>query len=672
MPEIKDFFPYQKYRNNQKEMLEEAAKTVTENGILLIDAPTGSGKSSVITSLLAKADGKKILVAVRTISQLQIFIRELELIRQKKRPDLKFVYLIGKGNMCPLSGFGDVYRRCEGVKAFSTALMQQRADRGSFEPGKDKQILDQIRKQDKEHPLICPYFVNSRVFVHSDEGGRRMIPSPELRRKADSVQKNIVKPAELNSYAGAVCPYDMMLNAARGADVVICNYYHLFDDDIREQLYVNLQVEPEKVILLLDEAHNLGDVIQTIQSIKIRETDIENAANELASLRDKVRGTEAIRHILPRIAEFIDGLRRSNEVEDWFDPAIFNRILIKGSLYQKVEDILEDIIAIKEGLHDIGIQKGDYRETAIEKLCEFLLRLYASYTNPAFLTVYSKDSESIALEVRNIDPSQRLQELVSTHASVILISGTLSPVESYKKYYFGDMPKVRTLSLPNSFPKENRLVLGARDITTAFSKRQNADNNEAIAEYILAFAKLPGNSAVYFPSYQLQQKYADMCESKIRSKIVYIEPRESSDANEALKEFISLPAKGKSGILFAVCGGKWSEGLDYRGDQLTAAFVIGLPLAPFTQVRRMVNSYFRRKFGAQGEFIAYTLPAINKSMQALGRVLRTETDRGVLILGDERFLSNDIFDGLSPWMREELKECDVETLKNMLSKWSKR
>lgn len=672
MPEIKDFFPYQKYRNNQKEMLEEAAKVVTDNGILLIDAPTGSGKSSVIASLLAKADGKKILIAVRTISQLQIFIRELELIRLKKRPDLKFVYLIGKGNMCPLSGYGDVYRRCEGVKAFSTALMQQRADRGSFEPGKDRQILDQIRKQDKDHPLICPYFVNSRVFVHSDEGGRRMIPSPELRKKADSVQKNIVKPAELNSYAGAVCPYDMMLNAARGADVVICNYYHLFDDDIREQLYVNLQVEPEKVILLLDEAHNLGDVVQNIQSIKIRETDIESAANELASLRDKVRGTEAVRQVLPRIAEFIDGLRRSNEVEDWFDPAIFNRILIKGSLYQKVEDILEDIIAIKEGLHDLGIQKGDYKETAIEKLCEFLLRLYASYTNPAFLTVYSKDSESIALEVRNIDPSQRLQELASTHAAVILISGTLSPVEAYKKYYFGEMPNVRTLSLPNSFPKENRLVLGARDITTAFSKRQNADNNEAIAEYILAFAKLPGNSAIYFPSYQLQQKYADMCESKIRSKIVYIEPRESNDANEALKEFISLPSKGKSGILFAVCGGKWSEGLDYRGDQLTAALVIGLPLAPFTPVRRMVNGYFKRKFGANGEFIAYTLPAINKSMQALGRVLRTETDRGVLILGDERFLSDDIFDGLSPWMREELKECDVETFRNMLSKWSKK
>ncbi len=670
MADTADFFPYQTYRKNQKEMLEEVEKTAEENGILLIDAPTGSGKSSVIASLLAKANGRKILVAVRTISQLHIFIRELDLIRQKKQPTLKFVYLIGKGNMCPLGGYGDVYRRCEGVKAFTSALMQQRAERGSFDPATDKQILEQIRKQDREHPLICPYFVNSRVFIQSDEGGRRMIPSPELRRKSEIAQKQIVRPSELLNFAGKVCPYDLMLSAAKGADVIICNYYHLFNDDIREQLYVNFQCEEHNVMLLIDEAHNLGDVIQTIQSIRIRDTDIEAAANEIASLRDKVRGSEAVRHILPRIAEFIDGLQRSNEGEDWFDPQIFNRFIIKGSLYEKPEAMLENIISIKEAMRERGIERGDYRESAIEKLCEFLIRLYRSSTDPSFLTVYTKDAETITLEVRNIDPADRLQELVSKHAATILISGTLSPVDSYRKYYFGSMP-VKTLSLANSFPKENRMVLGTRDITTAFSKRQNAENTQAIVAYILAFAKLPGNIAVYFPSYQLQSRFAEACVSRIRTKQVFIEPRESDEANEALKEFISLPVKHKSGILFAVCGGKWSEGLDYRGDQLTAALVIGLPLAPFTPVRRMVNSYYRRKFGAEGEFIAYTLPAINKSMQALGRVLRTENDRGVLILGDQRFLEGEIFGGLSPWMQDELMECDVDTVKSKLEKWGR-
>ncbi|HJJ29362.1 MAG TPA: ATP-dependent DNA helicase [Methanocorpusculum sp.] len=671
MSEIADFFPYQTWRPNQKEMLEAAAAAAKNNGILLVDAPTGCGKSSIAASLLAKADGKKILIAVRTISQLQIFIRELDLIRQKKQPDLKFAYLIGKGNMCPLSGWGDVYRRCEGVKAYSTSLMQQRAERGSYNPAEDKRIQEQIRAQDKDHPVLCPYFINSRIFVHSEEGGKRMVPSPELRRKSDAVQKKVVRPNDLHDFAGRVCPYDMMLNAARGADVVICNYYHLFDDDIREQLYVSLQVEPENVILLLDEAHNLGDTITTIQSIRLREADIENAANELAAAaREKLRGAEAVRHVLPRIADFMDGLRRSKEVEDWFDPVIFSNCLIRGSLYKKPDDFMEDIIAMKEALHERSIQRGDYRETAIEKLAEFLIRLTRSSSNPAYLTVYTKDLESVSLEVRNIDPAERLQEIVSQHAACVLISGTLSPVDAYKKYYFGEMP-VQTLSLSNAFPKENRLVIGTRDITSAFSKRQNTANIDATVEYIMQFAKLPGNCAVYFPSYYLQSQFANRCAAKIRSKVVFIEPRESSEANEQLKEFMALPSRGKAGIMFAVCGGKWSEGLDYKGDQLTAAMVIGLPLAPFTPVRKMVNSYFKRKFGATGEFIAYTLPAVNKSAQALGRVLRTESDRGVLVLGDERFLSGEVYGGLSPWMQNELRACDVKTFAALLAGWKK-
>lgn len=668
MSSIADYFPYLSYRKNQKEMLEAVAKTAQEGGIIMIDAPTGSGKSSVIAPLLAEANGKKIFVAVRTISQLQIFIRELELIRQKKKKDLKFVYLIGKGNMCPLGGFGDVYRRCEGVKAFSTALMQERADRGSMIPAKDKMILDQIRKQDRDHPMICPYFINSRVFVHGEEGGRRMIPSPEMRTKSEWAQKGVVMPADLHDFAGNICPYDLMLSAARGADVVILNYHHLFNDDIREQLYVTLQCEPTDVMMLLDEAHNLGDVVQSIQSIRLSETDIENASHELASIRGKVRGADAVRHVLPRIAEFMNGLKRSNEIEDWFDPTIFNRLLIKGSFYTKLDDILDDLLSIKETLREASIQKAEYRETAIERLCEFLFRIYRSSSDPAFLTVYVKDGESVTLEVRNIDPADRLQEMVSMHAATILISGTLAPVNAYRRYYFGEMP-VATMSLPNSFPQKNRLVLGSRDITTAFSRRQNTENTEAIVSSLLTFAKLPGNVAVYFPSYQLQSQFARLCDGKIRNKQVFIEPRETEEANAALKEFVSLPAKRMSGILFAVCGGKWSEGLDYRGDQLTAAMVIGLPLAPFTQVRRMVNSYFRHKFGAEGEFIAYTLPAMNKAMQALGRVLRTETDRGVLILGDERFLDPEIFSGLPSWMKAELKECDADTLPAILVKW---
>jgi len=111
MDTIDSYFPYAEYRPGQRHMLEIAAQVARDGGIAMIDAPTGSGKSSVVASLLAERRGRKVVIAVRTVSQLTTFIRELELVRTKK-PQLKAVYLVGKGSMCPLGGDGDVYRRC--------------------------------------------------------------------------------------------------------------------------------------------------------------------------------------------------------------------------------------------------------------------------------------------------------------------------------------------------------------------------------------------------------------------------------------------------------------------------------------------------------------------------------------------------------------------------------
>ncbi len=664
MSSIDDWFPYTRYRPHQEKMLDAAAETARNGGTLLIDAPTGSGKSSVVSALLAESKGRTILVAVRTISQLNTFIRELDLIRQKK-PGLKFTYLIGKRSMCPLGGVGDVYRQCEGVKNFTSALMRERAIKGSLVPAKDPEIQKQIKRQDRDHPLICPYFVNSRVFLEGDEG-LRLVPSQDIRRKAEKASLNVVNPDNLHAYAGSLCPYDLMMTSAKHADVVIVNYHHLFNDDIREQLLVSLNVEPQDIILLVDEGHNVGDVVQGIQSVSLQERDIQQASHELSSLKSKVKGAEAVRHVLPRIRDFMDGLRRSNETEDWFDPAIFDRILTKGSLYPSMAAIVEDIIAISDVVREKSLQKGEFKETSIERLCEFLYRIHCSATDPAYLTVYRKEEDSVILEVRNIDPAGKLKFIVGSHHASIFISGTLSPINSFRQYYFEDMD-VSTLSIPNAFPKKNRLLLTSGDITTAFRMRQDAGNIERTVRTITAFAGVPGNLAVYFPSYQIMSEYAERC--AIRKKKVFVEPRDAGEATEMLAEYLGLPAKKKSGILFAVCGGKWSEGLDYRGELLSGAMVVGLPLAPYTQVRAMSIQYFRRKFGKDGEFIAYTLPAINKAAQALGRVLRTPDDRGVLILGDSRFLETEVKSGLPPWMQEEMTAITADMIPGVLSRW---
>jgi DNA excision repair protein ERCC-2 len=670
MDDLEAWFPYPAFRPHQREMLELAGTVAAEGGIAMIDAPTGSGKSSVVAAMLAARLGRKVIVAVRTVSQLDTFVRELQLIRVKQ-PSLRFAYLIGKGSMCPLPGQGDVYRRCEGVKAFSTALMKERAQKGSLVPARDPQIRLQLKKQDPDHPLLCPYFITSRHFVQAeDSGSLRMVLSASLRTRADRLAADAVAPRELPGLCGDCCPYEAMLQAARTADVVILNYHHLFDDEIREQLYQSLGIEsPKDVLLLIDEAHNCGDVVQEIQSVECDAGTIELAGHELAGLRRYQSSAGAILELLPRVDRFIDGLSASPESMDWFDPAIFARMVLRGSLYQDTGQIVDDLAEIRDFVREKSIEAGDFKETAIERLSEFFYRVDRAARDPAFLSVFRRlDEDRIALAVRNIDPAPRLSEVAGLHGCAVMISGTLSPVQSYRRYYFEDLP-VRTLSLPNAFPRENRLVLVTKEITTAFSQRQNRENAALIEEYIIAFASAPGNVAVYFPSYQLLDQFGARCARRIRAKQVFVEPKESADASAALREFLSLPGKKKAGVLFAVTGGKWSEGLDYRGEMLSGAMVVGLPLAPFNRVRRMVIDYFVRKFGEEGEFISYTLPAINRALQALGRVLRTPEDRGLLVLAEQRFLEDRVRGGLPPWMQEECEPVTIQTFREAITRW---
>jgi DNA excision repair protein ERCC-2 len=554
------------------------------------------------------------------------------------------------------------------VKSYTTNLIRQRAEAGSLVPAKDPFVQQQIRRMDRAHPLICPYFVQSRVFVQAEPAGLKMVPSAAIRTKAERVNSRCTWPHELSEISGEVCPYEMMLVSAQRADVLVVNYHHVFDSAIREQLYQSLNVEAADILLLVDEAHNCGEVMQAIQTVTLSEATLEQASHELAALKKAQKGTDAILHFLPAISRFMTGLRNSDEIEDWFDPVIFDRMVIRGSLFASIEAVVDELMRMSEKIREQHIRAGDYRETAIELLTEFLFRLSQSASDPEYLTIFRKDDGIVRLEVRNIDPGSSLRDLANAHHAIVLISGTLSPVDSYRRYYFGDLP-VTCLSLPNAFPRDKRLIVCAGDITTTYSLRQDRDNTNRIARYIAEFAALKGNLAVYFPSYQILETFATIAAPQIRNKRVFIEPRDARDADAALKTFLSLPSRKEYGVLFAVCGGKWSEGLDYRGEMLSGAMVVGLPLAPFNRVRRMVIEYFRCKFGEEGEFISYTLPAMNRAEQALGRVLRTPDDRGVLVFGERRFLEPRVRNALPGWMRDELVTCTSDTFREVTARW---
>lgn len=629
------YFPYESYRPGQREMLQRVYDVAKSGQILMLNAPTGIGKSSVVVPLLALAreKGYKVLIGVRTISQLKIFCEELDRIRNTKFPDLKFTSFVGKSTICPknLSG-NDPYVFCDIMKRFTLNHMSGSMITSTY----------------------CEYYCNSYNYVNGE-----LYPTEELNACSDYCCSHPVMNSESVKSAAVydqtvVCPYEMLCNSARNSDVIIVNYNHLIDKDIRNSFFYNLNIDPLKCYVLLDEAHNIGDAIQDIESYSITSKQLNDCIAEINYYKSITnRNLYSVADLVAYVQNVISQCESSKQTE-----GILDAVKFKNGMFT-FDSSLDDLSDLVEYLRENPVSNFEYKECCCEKLYKFLNRVSNASHNPDYLLVYSKNTYGVVLECKNIDPSQALLDFVKLFASVCMISGTMSPINMYSKYYFSDKIVVNTTEIGNIFPKENRKIYICNDITSMYSKRDDPRNVRAIVEYINKFVEqVNGSVAIYFPSYQIMNSFVDILKPSVRNnrlhgKQMFVEPKTSVDAAALLQKFFELPDKNDNGVMFAISGGKWSEGLDFRGDILSGAMVIGLPLAQFTLIRKAINEHFRLKFGKDGEFIAYTLPAVNRACQALGRVIRTETDKGVLVLGDYRYSFGDVNFGLPTWIRKE-------------------
>lgn len=205
------------------------------------------------------------------------------------------------------------------------------------------------------------------------------------------------------------------------------------------------------------------------------------------------------------------------------------------------------------------------------------------------------------------------------------------------------------------------------------------ENREEISEHIRSLIEcVPGNVAVFFTSYPMMSNYRDICLTYSRAvgKRLCVEPRSADEVAELLDLFFSLGTKGGA-VLTGVCGGKLAEGIDYKGEALKGVAVIGLPLAAYDEIQKEINRYYTMKYGkTKGMLIAYTLPAINRGLQAAGRVIRDESERGVLLFCDRRFGDDDlggVNQFLPGWVRDGLILVDAkegrDLIRERISEW---
>lgn len=668
-PQIDKLFPYPQYRPYQREMLEFVYRSIHHKHVSIVNAPTGSGKSSIVAAALAASRGEKIIIAVRTISQLNIFATELERIRRVKYPTLKFAYLVGKGNVCPMKdsvlASEDVYALCDRLKKLSR---------------------DAVRKTD-----ACMFYI-SAIGARRDGGSESIEDGEEpADLKAYDICTNYIHPDAIHDICGQMCPYEVMIRAARQSDVIIVNYHHIFSPPIRDALFRQLEIT-DPPIIIVDEAHNVGSTIEDINSLVITNNAVTRTIQELRThkferfLDDAGIDPSVVIRMARVYQEFLaqmqsDYRKYSNyrcliDVDDLIN-SIYSACGM-GSEYE-LQQFCIDIDYYVERWNESQMKMVTSENAKVDAVSSlklvvtFTMWLLAHKNNPAYIKMFGKETESYGVKTYFklwcIDPSKFLNALADITRAMVLMSGTISPTAMYADMLFGDR-EVDMLDVPFAFPAENRMSFCCTDVTSTYRERKNPRNVNTIYQYVRAMVNLRGNTAVFFTSYPEMNVYANRLIADGVENI-YIEPKNVNDANKLLTTFMELPSGGEHGTLLGVCGGKFFEGIDYQGDALVGAMVVGLPLAPWDDVTKARNQYYINKFGrADGTFVAYTLPAVNRAQQALGRVLRTSTDIGVLVLCERRYSANiqnnDAFDGLSDWLQDEMREVTIRDFHQLL------
>jgi DNA excision repair protein ERCC-2 len=213
------------------------------------------------------------------------------------------------------------------------------------------------------------------------------------------------------------------------------------------------------------------------------------------------------------------------------------------------------------------------------------------------------------------------------------MSGTLLPTSMYKELL--GVEKCQEVVFKDPFPKGNRLNLIVPKTTTKFTSRsedQFKDIAKALSEMVNI---IPGNIAVFFPSYYLRDMVKKHFDSLSEKTVFSENPELTKEGKQELLDAFK-GYKDIGAVLLAAASGSFGEGIDLPGDLLKAVIVVGLPLnTPDLETKELIN-YFDKKF-KKGWDYGYLFPAFNKTLQNAGRCIRSETDKGVIIFLDERY-----------------------------------
>jgi len=469
-------------------------------------------------------------------------------------------------------------------------------------------------------------------------------------------EENLITRTTIETYAKRykVCPYEFSLDISSWCDAVVGDYNYVFDPRVHLRRFFSGEGEKD-YIFLIDEAHNLISRASEMYSAVLYKEDIL----KIKRLTGKM--SKRLTNALTQCSREMLSLKRISE-DAYTDAG-------GGEPHKKKEiTVLKNIDTLSQKL--IGLdselkkfleehKKFPDRDQAVDFFFEvrtFLdtcvhtgegYRIYAGFTKEKVFFV----------KLLCIDPSHNLNEYFSQCRSAVFFSATLLPVNYYKTLLTGNTDEYAILA-ESPFHAKNRLLAIGRDVTSRYVKRNDAEYRK-IADYIRKTAQVRrGNYLCFFPSYEFLEKVSGFLDEESFRLIRQSRHMTEEEREQFLSKFDS--AKEETQVGLCVMGGIFAEGIDLTDEKLIGALIIGTGLPMINPESELAREYFDEK-GEPGFDYAYRFPGMNKVMQAAGRVIRTDTDRGVILLLDERFL----FSSYKTLFPREWEEHEITDLKGV-------
>lgn len=479
------------------------------------------------------------------------------------------------------------------------------------------------------NPDACPYAKGH--FDRVNDAVYEMITTME-----EMSRENIETQAKKHK----VCPFEMGLDVSLWVDAIICDYNYVFDPNAHLKRFFS-EGKKGEYLFLIDEAHNLVERGREMYSAVLYKEEF-------------LQMKKAVRYESVKLTRQLAGcnqmlLEMKRECQTYKE-------------YNSISHFALKLLNVMNGLQKLLEEKEQVDEEVLEFYFHVrnFLNIYEEVDENYVIYTELEEGGDFKLKLFCVNPAVKLQNFLSQGNSTVFFSATLLPIRYYKRLLSVETDDYAVYA-HSPFKEANRLLVLGQDVSTKYTRR-GYEMYERFAIYIKNVMQAkPGNYLVFFPSYRFMEEVRETFE-RYRTEEMCCMIQEQNMNEQDREAFLQEFEAEREGSLagFCVMGGIFSEGIDLTKERLIGAMIVGTGLPQVCNEREILKQYFDRH-GENGFDYAYLYPGMNKVLQAAGRVIRTEEDKGVIALLDDRFAGRRYLE-IFPREWRKLTYCNVKTI----------